>query len=108
MSGFKKRYNNMGTRNSEAISIKQGLNDLFKHYKLTGKLREKSIVHSWTRIMGKSIAIRTSKVYMKDKTLFVHLTSAPLKNELSMSKDKILDMFEQEHGTGIIDDIRFN
>ena len=98
---------NWAGRKSEATPIRQALNNMFKQYRLAGKFREKRLVHSWERLMGKPIATRTSNIYIKGKILFVHLTSAPLKNELSLSKNKILDIFEKEFGAGIVEDIRF-
>jgi len=103
----KEIYKNWTGRKSEATPLKQALNNLFKQYRLAGKFREKRLVHSWERLMGKPIAARTSNIYIKDKILFVHLTSAPLKNELTLSKIKILDILEKEFGAGIVDDIRF-
>ncbi len=103
----KEIYKNWTGRKSEATPFKQALNNLFKQYRLAGKFREKRLVHSWERLMGKPIAARTSNIYIKDKILFVHLTSAPLKNELTLSKIKILDILEKEFGAGIVDDIRF-
>ncbi|MCH7514283.1 MAG: DUF721 domain-containing protein [Bacteroidetes bacterium] len=103
----KEIYKNWAGRKSEATPIRQALNNMFKQYRLAGKFREKRLVHSWERLMGKPIATRTSNIYIKGKILFVHLTSAPLKNELSLSKNKILDIFEKEFGAGIVEDIRF-
>lgn len=81
---------------------------MYKSYHLSGKFNEMKLLGSWERIMGKSIASRTSQIYINKKTLFVKLTSAPLKNELAMSKNKILKLLEGEGAKGVIEDIRFS
>jgi hypothetical protein len=80
---------------------------MFQQYRLTGKFREKRIINSWEKIMGSSISKRTSKVFMNNNILFVELTSAPLKNDLTLSKEKIILLFEQEFGKNCLKDIRF-
>ncbi|NVK83842.1 MAG: DUF721 domain-containing protein, partial [Cytophagia bacterium] len=55
--------------------------------------------------MGTPIAKRTSKVYIKDKKLFVHIESAPLKHELNMSRDKILVLIAKELGSSIVNEV---
>jgi len=103
MDAFKKRTN----RTAEPTSLKEAMQDLFKQYQLDGKLREKRLLQSWARIMGNTIAKRTSKVFIKDKILFVYLSSASLRNEMTMSKSKVMDLIEQESGKGVIEDILF-
>ncbi len=101
------KYKNYRIRNTEVKPLKQVMNDMFKKYRLTGKFREKQLINSWDEIMGVSIAKRTSKRFMKDGILFVEITSAPLKNDLMLSKEKIIYLFEQELGEGILKDLRF-
>ena len=57
--------------------------------------------------MGAPIAKRTNKLFVKNRTLFVELNSAALKHELSLSKSKIMSIFEEEFGRKLIDDIVF-
>jgi predicted nucleic acid-binding Zn ribbon protein len=107
MNKFKNRYRDFSTRSSQATPLKEALNDMFQKYRLSNKFNEMKLIGSWESIMGKPIASRTSKIYIKDKTLFVKLSSAPLKNELLISKNKILELLEKEGAKGVIEDIRF-
>lgn len=102
-----KKYRDFTRRSSESTSIKEALNSMLKKYRLQGKFREMQLIHSWEKIMGKPIAARTSGLYVKDRILFVKLTSAPLKKELSMGKTKIIELFENQVGSGIITNIHF-
>ena len=54
--------------------------------------------------MGRPIAKRTSKIYIKDKS-FLYILLAPLKHELSMSRDKILVLLSKEFGDSIINEV---
>jgi len=57
--------------------------------------------------MGPTIASRTARMFIKKKTLYVNMNSAPLKQELNMSKAKVLKLIHQKVGIDIIDDVKF-
>ncbi len=46
-------------------------------------------IEMWPEIMGKSIANRTTKLYFKQSTLFVHVNSSVLRHELFIMRDEI-------------------
>ncbi len=68
---------------------------------------ETQLISSWEIIMGKAIAKLTCKIYIKDKKMFVELTSAPLKQELNMSKSKVMEMFNNRFNKNLIEEIVF-
>jgi predicted nucleic acid-binding Zn ribbon protein len=80
--------------------IKQVINDLFKTYKLTGKIDELKIWSHWAEIVGTVIAKNTHKIQLKGKLLYIYVESAPLKNELTYHRSVILQkinaFFERE------------
>lgn len=94
-------------RKSTAAPLKEAINDLLKAYHIDGKYNQTRIIAFWEDLMGKTIAKRTSKIYFKGKTLFVELSSAALKHELSLSKTKMIDLIHKEFGPGLVDDIVF-
>ena len=51
---------------------------------LGGKLNETAVINSWEEIVGKAISSRTSKIYINDHILYVHLNSSVVRNELLM------------------------
>lgn len=57
--------------------------------------------------MGKTIASRTTSIFFKKKTMFVKLSSAPLKQEMQNSKEKFLILISDEIGSGEVTDVRF-
>ena len=57
--------------------------------------------------MGKTISSRTTKLFFKQKVLYVELSSAPLKQELILAKVKILALLNEKVTEGTITDIVF-
>ncbi len=94
-------------RKSDTTTIGDAISDMLKNYNLTERFDEKRLIESWANLMGPAISNRTKKIFIKNKVLLIELTSAPLKNELNMSKDKVKGLFEKEVGRGIINEIIF-
>ena len=78
-----------------------------KEQHLDQTFNEKKLISTWNELMGKQIANRTSKIFIKDRIMYVTLTSAPLKQELTMAREKVLHLIEEKMGEKIIDDVRF-
>ena len=81
--------------------------DLLKAYRLEDTYQEKLLISSWPTMVGKTIADRTSNVYIKDKKLMVKITSGPVKKELQLNKSKVIALIESQIGKGIVDDVIF-
>ena len=81
--------------------------DLLKAYRLEDIYQEKLLISSWPELVGKTIADRTSNVYIKDKKLFVKITSGPVKKELQLNKSKVIALIESQIGKGIVEDVVF-
>ena len=94
-------------RNNDTQTLKEAMQKLLQSYRLQQKYTETEMVNAWGRLMGKPIAKRTTQVYFHDKKLFVKLNSAPLKQELQMSKTKVLTILRQEFGADAVEDIVF-
>ena len=94
-------------RKSTTSTVGEAINDLLKSYRLNDKFDEKKLIHSWSSLMGKTIANRTGKIYIKNKILCVEINSGPLKNELNMSKSKVKSIIAKEFGDSVIQEIVF-
>ncbi|WP_028978874.1 DUF721 domain-containing protein [Sporocytophaga myxococcoides] len=95
------------SRNSDVASLKDCIDDLINVYKLRGRLSEAEITGNWEKIMGKTISSRTEEIYFKDKKLFIKINSAPLKNELSFSKHKIIEKINEAVKSDAVSEIIF-
>ena len=87
--------------------IKDAIGEFLKVSRLSGKLAEQKIIDGWERLMGKMIAKHTKQISIYDKKLFLHLDSAPLKQELFYSREKLLKMLNDEAGEEVIKEIVF-
>jgi len=94
-------------RRSKTISLAEAINDYIKEMNLTGKLNETGILNSWEEVVGKAISSRTTKIYIKDKVLFVHLSSSVVRNELLMLREELKNKLNQKAGAEVIRDIVF-
>jgi len=92
-------------RKDEIQSVGQAIRDLLNSYKLTTKFDEANLLDSWERLVGKPIAKRTKKLYIKNKVLFVEFDSPTMRNDFSLHKNQILEMFRKEFGEGVITEI---
>jgi predicted nucleic acid-binding Zn ribbon protein len=95
------------SRKKDATPLGEALQDLLKSYRLEDTYQEKVLLASWPKLMGKTIADRTGNLYIKDKKLFVKITSGPVKKELQLNKSKVIALIESEVGKGIVDDVVF-
>ena len=80
---------------------------LFKSYKQGNKYEETSVINSWEAVVGKMIAQKTTKVFINRKTLYLTLSSAPLKNELICHKLVLIEKVNNYAIKEVITDIKF-
>ncbi len=85
--------------------IGEAINQLLKSYQLKSKFDEANLVSSWERLVGKAVAKRTKKVFLRNKVLFIELESPSMKNDLNLHKTQILDLFSKEFGPDLIKEI---
>lgn len=96
-----------GARKSNTSTVKNAVSDLLDFYKLKGKFNQMSTMDAWKQVMGESVARRTSKLFMREKTMFIKVESASLKNELMMVKSRIIQELNQVTGEGIVEELIF-
>lgn len=94
-------------RSSQTLPIKSVVEAFLKTSNLEAKFGHEQIRQSWTEIMGEPIARRTTKLFVKNRKLFIQLSSAPLKNELIISKTKVLQRIHEFPGGKSIEDLVF-
>lgn len=85
--------------------IGQAIRQLLKEYHLKPKFDEASVVASWEKIVGKPIAKRTKKIFIRNKVLFIELDSPALKSDLSFHKNHLLKTIEAEFGKDLLKEI---
>ena len=87
--------------------LDQSIGEFFKKNKLESKFQEAIIQSEWRNIVGDMIANQTTAIYLNGKNLVLKIASAPLRNELLMSKRMLLKNIDDVIGQGMINDIVF-
>ncbi|MEY4594393.1 MAG: hypothetical protein RIQ47_803 [Bacteroidota bacterium] len=78
-----------------------------KESNLETKFKATALINSWPELFGPMVARHTKQLYISNQTLFVTLDSAPLRQELFQSRDKMIQLLNQTAGAEIIKDIVF-
>ncbi len=89
-------------KRSEFQSLGSAIRDYLKEEKIDGKIAEMEAVNSWESIIGRQIARATSSIYIKDGTLFIHLKSSIVRNELMMMRNDIMQAMNQRVGSRVV------
>jgi hypothetical protein len=90
-------------RNFESKSIKIILDNLITGSKsLNSGLNNIKVQKLWQETMGSNVNSYTKDITLKNKTLYVSLSSSVLRQELSYGKQKIVDLINKEIGNEII------
>ena len=92
-------------RRSEIHSLGSAIRSYLKEAKFDRKLAEVDAVSSWETIIGKPIARATTSIYIKNETLYVHLNSSIVRNELFMMRNDIVRAVNNHAGSEIVKSI---
>lgn len=83
--------------------------DVLKEYKkemnIDNKLKEVELINSWEDIVGLAIARRTTKIYIKGRTLVIYLSSPVVRNELLMIRETLIQRMNEQAGEKIIESV---
>jgi hypothetical protein len=86
----------MAKRLNNESSIGDVLKEIIQVNKLQSGMDQVLVKEAWISLMGKGVNNYTKNVLLKGNTLYVELTSAVLREELSYGKDKIIKMINDE------------
>jgi hypothetical protein len=92
-------------KKSNEYTLKQAIEELMNTYRLQGKINEVKLLNSWEKVMGPAIAKYTRNLRIEGRVLYIELNSAPLREELSYAKSKMVKLLNDEAGGQVIDDI---
>lgn len=86
-------------------TVGEALQDLLHTYRIKDRFDEKSVLASWERLVGKPIAKRTKKLWLRNSVLFVEFDSPTIKSDFSFHKTKVIEIFQKEFGAGAVKEI---
>ena len=93
-----KRLNNQST-------VGDVLKEIIQANKLQSGMDQIDVKDAWKNLMGNGVNHYTKNVVMKGTTLYVELSSAVLREELSHGKSKIVSMINEELRRDVVKDV---
>lgn len=88
--------------------IKNLLNIFLKKNKLERGLLDLEVKKVWHELMENGVSNYTSDVSLKNKTLYIKLSSPALKQELSYGKEKLIKLINERFEKIIVEKIVLN
>jgi predicted nucleic acid-binding Zn ribbon protein len=88
-------------------SLGDAIKEFIKENKLEEKIDEIKVVEEWRKIMGHNVSILTQSINLKNGKLTVTLKSSVLRNELQMSKQKVITIINSYFGRSVVREIIF-
>lgn len=85
MEEYERRRKNQST-------LEEAIERFLKTTNLKSRMKQMDVVDAWGEVLGKAVANRTEKVYLRGKTLVVVMNSSVMRDELSQAKTQIIDM----------------
>ncbi|EAZ96016.1 hypothetical protein FBBAL38_01315 [Flavobacteria bacterium BAL38] len=86
----------MAKRFNEESPIGDVLKQFISQNKLEAGMDVVNVRDAWKNLMGNGVNNYTTEIQLKGSTLYVALSSAVLREELSYGKDKIIKMINEE------------
>ena len=83
------------------------IRQLLRQQGLETPLNEYRLVEAWKDVVGPTITKYTTNLYIRNQTLYVHLTSAALRQELMMGRELLVRTLNQRVGATVITNIIF-
>jgi Dna[CI] antecedent, DciA len=92
-------------RKNNDQSLSEVIGAFILENKLKPQLNETRIKNLWEDLMGKTISTYTSSITVRKGTLYLTILSAPLKQELAFSKEKIKNLLNEELGEDFVKEV---
>lgn len=94
-------------RRKNTQNISEILKQVTREANIDQKLGETQIIENWNKLLGPGVANSTQKLYIINKTLFVHIDSSVVRHELFMMRSQILEALNKSVGFKAIENILF-
>lgn len=83
------------------------LEEIKSRQNLTRRLAEQRAMELWDEVTGSVVASQTMLKDVRDRVLLVRLSSAALRQEISMSQSLLIGEINRMAGMDVINEIRF-
>jgi predicted nucleic acid-binding Zn ribbon protein len=94
-------------RRNNTELLRDVIGQFLKENKLEKQLHEKRLMDAWPRVLGENIKQYTTQLNVRNRVLYVKLSSSVLRHELFLTKEQIVQSLNTAVGALVIDDIVF-
>ncbi len=94
-------------RRSNSQPIGELVRSFIRQEGLETPLNQFRLMEAWKDVMGHSIELYTGEMFIKNQTLFVKILSAPLRQNLMMTRTALVDRLNKAVDAQVITEIRF-
>lgn len=95
----------MAKRQNDSSPIGDVLKQIIDANKLQPGMDKIDVRDAWKNLMGNGVNNYTREIMLKGTTLYVELTSAVLREELSYGREKIVKMINEELKREVVKDV---
>ena len=93
-------------KRNDAEQIGKLIQQYLRQESLESPLNEQRLLDAWPQVLGPA-ASYTSNLYIRNQTLYVHLSSSVLRQELSMGRQLLIRNLNAQVGSQVIVNIIF-
>ncbi len=94
-------------KRNNAEPIGKLIQSYLRQESLESPLNEHRLINAWAEVLGPVIASYTRDLFIKNQVLYVHLTSAALRQELMMGRELLVRNLNAHVGAQVITNIVF-
>jgi len=90
---------------AQLLHIGEAIKGFIDKSNLKNGVRAVKIESLWEELMGKTISKYTDKIQIINKTLYIHTSVGPLKQELLYQKNIIIERINEAMGDKVISEV---
>ena len=94
-------------KRNKAEPIGKLIQHFLRQESLESPLNEQRLIDACPQVLGPTISSYTKDLFIRNQILYVHLTSAALRQELMMGRDLLVRNLNQKVGATVITNIIF-
>ncbi len=94
-------------RKANDKTIKEAIEQMLNVYKIRRRWDETAVITNWAEIVGKSVANRTSEIFINNKRMFLRIESSVVRNDLMLMRSQILERINNKAEGVIVEEIIF-
>ena len=90
----------------QAHSIDELLSRVIRDNGLETPLLQRRLIDAWETVTGNVVTRYTGEKYIRNQTLFVHISNPALRADLSMMRSQLVRRLNEAVGSMVISDVR--